>query len=126
MERGRARAVSHDRRNFTMNVFTNFWPRAKSLWQNRHEPEHLRVLADAYWNTLLLVTALIVIGAALYGGLKLYILMRPSENNIVLSRGGGAVLNRQDLQATLDGFAKRKEQYDFLKKNRPPIADPSR
>ena len=66
-----------------------------------------------------------VVGAALYGGLKLYILMRPTEGDTVLSRGGGVALNRQDLQATLDGFAKRKEQYNFLKKNHPPIADPS-
>ena len=109
-----------------MRVFVGLWSRVRVLWEYRHEPEYLRVLANTFWQVLLSVVTFIIVCAALYGGLKLYALLWPRESGIVLQRGGaGVVLNRGELQAALDGFAGKKEQYEVLKTHRPQIADPS-
>jgi len=111
-----------------MRLITNMWAHTRDLWGYRHEPERLRILADFYWRVLLVLAVSIVVGAALYGGMKLLTALGSGEGEITLSPsgGGGAVLNRADLQATLEGFATRQAQYEFLKKNAPKIADPSK
>jgi len=102
------------------------WGCIRDTWQYRHEPEKLRTLADVYWRTLLFAAASVLAGITLYAGLKFYTVFGEGGENPLLSSGGGILLNPADLQVTMEGFGKRQADYEFLKKNPPRIADPSR
>ncbi|MBI4133276.1 hypothetical protein HY478_01550 [Candidatus Uhrbacteria bacterium] len=102
------------------------WARARDTWQYRHEPEQLRILTDTYWRAILLVAFFVTLGVALYSGTKLYTFLLAEQDSVFPSRGGGASLNRSELQGVLEMFEARRERYEFLKKNPPKISDPSR
>ena len=109
-----------------ISLFT-IWTRARDAWSYRHEPEVLRSLADAYWRALLFVVMLLIIAIALYSGLRLFEILTSSEEKTALQRsGGGAALNRAELETMLNSFVEKEVRYEYLKKNRPQIADPSR
>jgi len=98
-------------------------------WRYRHEPEQLRVLANIYWRAILLVAAVIFVSIASYGGSKLLEVLNGGKDSsaLLLSGGGGPLLlNPKDLQETVDNLEARRTQYEFLAKNPPRIADPSR
>jgi len=64
--------------------------------------------------------------AVLYGGAAFLSALKLDAGGGALLTGGGTALNRAELKATLDGFGARKERYEFLRENRPQIADPSK
>lgn len=110
-----------------MKWVTNIWGHLRELWQYQHEPERLRRLADLYWHALLLLAAIVITGSILYGGIKLFAALESEEESSPLSsEGGGILLNPAHLEETLNGFAKRKADYELFKKSPPAIADPSR
>lgn len=109
-----------------MKLLLHIWGRMRDTWQYRHEPEKLRMLADAYWRALLFVAVLILAGLILYAGLKFYSMFVEPEANPLLSGGGVILLDKADLQETVEGFQNRQAKYEFLKRNPPKIADPSK
>ena len=97
------------------------------VWAFRHEPEHFRRLADMYWGLLLFLAFSVVISASVYGALKFLETTRGNGEDALAPSGGGLLLlNKRDLQATLDGFAARSAAYEAFKTNPPTIVDPSR
>ena len=111
-----------------MKWIIHLWAHVRDVWSYRHEPEHLRVLAGAYWHILLITVACGAASVALYGGLQ-FLSVRGMGEKVVGSLPSGVAstpLNQKELQATLEGFDARKERYEFLRTNRPEIADPSK
>lgn len=110
-----------------MIFLIHLWSSARMIWHYRHEPENLRKIADVYWGMLLVLAALTFIGLAAYSGIKFYEVFDENDEAPLLSSGGGGImLNRADLQSTLEVFDTRKSQYEYFKKNLPAISDPSR
>ncbi|MBI4079943.1 hypothetical protein HY414_01825 [Candidatus Kaiserbacteria bacterium] len=110
-----------------MSIFAHIWSSVRDLWQYRHEPERLRVIAEVYWRLLLLLSVLVLTGLIVYAGLKFYAVFSGGEENPLLGSGGGGIsLNAAELNETVTQFGARRAQFEFLKKNPPKIADPSR
>ncbi len=109
-----------------MSFLTHFSDALRDVWQYRDEPERFRVLTDVYWRTLLALATVVTLSAAVYGGSGLVSLLAPESESPLLSRSGGADLNRAELKSILDGFEARQDRYELLKKSLPNIADPSR
>ena len=96
------------------------------MWRYRQEPEQFRALAEVYWRGLLFLAGIIILGALAYGSFKLLAILSENKNTDALPPEGRPTLNRAELQAILDGFAGRKERYEFLKTNPPKVVDPSK
>lgn len=112
-----------------MRWTTTIFSRMRAIWQYRHEPENLRALAEAYWRALLAVSLLVFLLLVSYAGAKFYeIFMEEGTKAPLLSGGGETIplLNAKELEATIRQLEARKARYEFLKKNPPKIADPSK
>lgn len=111
-----------------MRTIAAWWRQVSEFWFYRHEPEYAMNLAFAYWSALLMIAFLFVLGVLIYGGTQLASLFLGSKSSeAALIHGSGAVLlNRKELDATLQAFEVRKERYEFLKSNPPKITDPSK
>lgn len=109
-----------------MNLFLHPWNRMRTIWVYRHEPENMRILADAYWSALLVFSALAFVGLVAYSGVKFYEIYEEGEEAPILSSVGGIMLNREELRSTIEVFDARKSRYESFKKNLPKIDDPSR
>ena len=128
MALGRAYALLHDRRHIIMKWTDFIWARIRNTYSYRHEPGCVRVLAESFWRAVLLTLTLVVIGAIAYGGYALLTVFADVSNieNALASRAPVPALNRTQLQATIDGFATRQANYDFLKTHPPKVVDPSK
>lgn len=110
-----------------MNYFSTIGNELRDLWSNRHEPEYLHTLVEWYWRALLTMLALVMFGAIYYGGSTLYAALGLAGDETTFSQGGGGImLNKEELQRTIDAFAARAEKYEAFKKTLPSIPDPSR
>ncbi|MBI2610600.1 hypothetical protein HYW60_01535 [Candidatus Kaiserbacteria bacterium] len=99
----------------------------RDTWQYRHEPEKLRVLADMYWRMLLILAALLFLLLAIFAGVKSYSIFEEEVETPLLSSGGGSIpFNTGELESALEQFEARRTHYEYLKKNPPEIADPSK
>lgn len=104
----------------------HIWKYLRDTWQYRHEPENLRLIADMYWRILLALAVLVLLSLIGYAGLKFYEVFGKTEENPLLTSGGGIFLNPKDLESVLEGFAKKKKDFEFFKRNTPILADPSK
>ena len=110
-----------------MRFFKRTWERLRHAYQNRHEPECVHVLADAYWRILLLTTALIVFVAVWYGFWQLMTITSGSAASSPVSTSAAPpILDREALESTVNGFSERRARYEFLIDNPPKVSDPSR
>ena len=105
------------------------WTRIRTAYSYRHEPEYLRLLAAYVWNTLLWMSAAIIVCAVLYGTSQLFSVFEDAAKRSAKASSAGTetpILDRTQLQATLNIFTERQTQYESLKANPPVAADPSR
>ena len=109
-----------------MKWINSTWTRVSDTWSYRSEPERLRILIEAYWRVLLGTAGVIVIYTVLYSSINLISVLGGGEGEPTLPPGGSATLDSVSLQAVLGGFTERETNYEFLKKNPPAIADPSK
>ena len=109
-----------------MKWINSTWTRVSDTWSYRSEPERLRVLIEAYWRVLLGTAGVIVVCTVLYSFINLISALSRGNGEPTLSPGGPATLDRASLHAGLGAFAERETNYEFLKKNPPTIADPSK
>ena len=110
-----------------MTWIFNILRKVRDLWGYRHEPEHLRRLAELYWRILLIVAGILVLLATLYGAGKFREVLRGEAENPLKSSGGALpILVQKDLQAILEGFSARATQHEMFKKSPPKVTDPSR
>src|SRR3990167_6497440 len=100
--------------------------RVRDTWAGRDEPEHMRALAEMYWLTILALSGLVVLFAALYGGIKFFAALEPGETGSAVASQNRTLLDRGALKAVVEGFARRDAEYESLKTVRPSIADPSK
>jgi hypothetical protein len=112
-----------------MKLNIGAWTRIRTAYAYRQEPEHLRELAAYFWRILLCTGAVIIACAAWYGAFRLSSVLEGAENRSAKAYSSGtgtSLLDRTQLQATLDNFTERGIEYERLKTNPPAIADPSR
>ncbi|OGG77751.1 hypothetical protein A3B35_01165 [Candidatus Kaiserbacteria bacterium RIFCSPLOWO2_01_FULL_54_24] len=110
-----------------MKWINSTWMHISDTWSYRSEPERLRILIEAYWRVLLGAAGVVMICAVLYSSANLISALGREEGEPTLSPSGGrTTFNRAGLQAALSGFAERETNYEFLKKNPPNFADPSK
>ena len=122
-----ADAIFDEREYSFMTWITTIGVHLRELWEFRHEPEHLRRLADLYWSTLLVLSAGTIVAGGLYGGAQFFAALGGGGQTAAPSSGDRDVLlNSAHLKETLEGFAARRADYELFKKSPPPIADPSR
>ncbi len=99
----------------------------RDSWNNRQEPEYLRVLIESYWRALLCMAGILIVYVIFYSTTNLFSALSRGKDVPALSPDGGMVVfNTKVLQTTLGGFVTRATNYEFLKKNPPKIFDPSR
>ena len=116
----------YDRRHIIMNPLNHSWEKLRHAYQNRHEPECVHVLANAYWHTLLFATGLVVIVFVWYGFWQLIAITGSSEAAQLEQTAARSPLDRAVLQGTVNGFSERGMRYEFLTDNPPVVADPFR
>lgn len=105
------------------------WTRIRTAYSYRHEPEYLRLLASYFWNMLLWMATIITACVVLYGSFQLTSVFEDTGNRSAKAPAVGTeapILDRAQLQATLNTFTERQARYESLKANPPAIADPSR
>ena len=97
-------------------------------YQNRHEPESLRILADYYWRLLLIVCTMLAVAAVAYGVWELYDVDRvlTSAPSTSVTSAEHLPFDRAQLQVVVDGFARRHALYQLYSSQAPSIADPSK
>lgn len=100
------------------------WNKARTAWEFRHEPEHMKVLALIYWRTLLALSALTMLGFVVWGAVLLF--NATQDLGSLPAQGGGraGTLNKEQLRETLEGFEARRARYEALKTAPIQIVDP--
>ena len=111
-----------------MKLLNNTLGKVRGTYANRHEPEHLQILVNAYWRILISATVLIVAAVLCFGLWQLVVIVGSSRDasQITPSAATGPVLDNVQLEAAVKGFTERAAQYQFLKNNPPQVDDPSR
>ncbi len=111
-----------------MKFSHSHWNKVRDAYANRTEPESFRILARVYWHALLYVTTCIVLIAVSYGLWQLVaVFSGPKESPVLVSsEASPPLINRTQLETTVQGFKDRQAKYEFLKSNPPQLSDPSR
>lgn len=97
----------------------------RRMYAYRREPENMRALSDVYWRTLVVVAALVVLCAILYGVTQLVGVMGYAQEGNAATPVSAAGINRTQLEATLSAFSARQENYDALASTSVSAVDPS-
>lgn len=94
-----------------------FFSRKKSTAEvvSRHEPEGVRVLADMYWKTLLVLAVVVTIGAIVFGVWGLLRVLDAIGSAVRIAPPPPPALNRAVLDATMRGFENRRTNFERLK-----------
>lgn len=110
-----------------MNPLTNWWGAIRDAYANRYQPEGVRVLAYFYWYTLLILTTLVILIAALYGYWQFKIIVSNSGVPEAIPEGATKPpITKEELKMILQGFEDRRGAYETLRQTPPKISDPSR
>jgi len=110
-----------------MRYISVTWQRIRDLYAGRYDPESLRVLAYSYWEFLLAVVCISIIGIAVFG---FYIFSGVIHNLNAPFRARSATpdatLNRAQLDETLNAFIAREAAFNAAKSAPPSATDPSK
>lgn len=109
-----------------MSKLNNIPLRFRDLYAARFEPEGVRVLADAYWRGLLVLTVVVVVWVLAYGVLELFSTLHILAKEQDTSALPPPVLSHSELSAVVQGFDVRAETYESLRSRPPSFSDPSR
>ena len=109
-----------------MKLGASFWKRIRRTLGERHDPAGLHTLADLYWRSLLAAAFAVLVLVFLYSTWGLWRILEDLDAAQGTSATPASVLNRTDLNATIQSFDGRKVQFDTLKAgSATPIRDPS-
>lgn len=101
--------------------------RVLNTYRERYDPEKIRVLAAAYWETVLALSFFGLIGVFFYGS---YIFFGVLQNLNAPYSGASitpdAALDRAKLDEILNVYLTRERNFDTARLNPTPIADPSK
>ena len=110
-----------------MKIFGSIFSRTKTPCQNKQEPEYVHTLAEQFWRTVLVCSALVVLFAFVFGVFNLMTVVQEvsisAKPTVATST---PTIDRKKLMQTLDGFKKREILFDTFKNQATPIEDPSR
>jgi hypothetical protein len=110
-----------------MKFSNDTWNELRSLYEGRHQPESLQLLAELYWRTLLSVSLVCVVGILIFGTWEFISVL----GELSSSQGGAnsappAVLNRPQLESVLNTYDARQATYQATQANPVSIGDPSK
>ena len=108
-----------------MNLRFNILDNVKSLYSYRDEPERMRVLADLYWQSILVFVGIVTVCSVSYGLLELSSVINPESQNSSASTQEPDILDKRALQAVLAGFTERTKGYQTLKETSLHLSDPA-
>lgn len=98
----------------------------KHAYEYRHEPEELRVLADIYWKSLLIFSAVVIVLLLGYGVWQLTSVISSLSSVSGSSSGSTSLpLDKKDLQSALGGLAGRRTAAQELEGAPVGAPDPS-
>ena len=106
----------------TIDIFA----RARMLYQNKHEPERLQVIARVYWHVSLTVVFVLLTGAVVFATFMLMSTLNELNDRGDMQRQTAPILTREQLMQVLTGFSERQARFDDLQKHPRSFADPSR
>lgn len=95
----------------------------KDAYSARHEPEAARLLARAYWASLVLICAVLVTGGVAYGVWEF--VRTPAEPESSVSVRPATTFTKGDIQALLKGFGDRSLRFEERMKAPVSVPDPS-
>ena len=95
----------------------------KDIWQDRREPESMRMLMHMYWGSLLSLSVIILlcIGALSY----LWGFSNDTAPTLTSSGSGAAeVVFQKQLHTFITDFSARQGSYDSVRATGPSVSDP--
>lgn len=99
-------------------------PRAiRDAFASLYEPESLRLLADLYWTTSLLVGSILMVSGAGYGAYVLLGRPDPVISNVIIGSGTGG-FSRTKLKDLIVAYEARRARFESIKRTPPTIASP--
>lgn len=110
-----------------MKSLTGWWDKLLDAYENRYQPEGVRVLAYFYWYTLLSIAVLVVSMTALYGYFQFSAITSGSREDIAVPEAATKPpITREEIKAVLRDFEERYSRYEMLKQTPLQVSDPSR
>jgi hypothetical protein len=89
------------------------------------EPEGVRALSNLYWRALIMTAVVVLLCVFAYSGWGLLRVLNDLGMTSGTSTSPAPVLSRAALDAVVQGFEERQQQFEALKKNRgAAIPDP--
>lgn len=108
-----------------MNASTAMWRTFREALREPHKPENMRLIAKAYWYTMLacgLIGAILAIG---YGSMQLGSVTSIIDAAEATGRSPQIKLDRAKLDTVVEGFAARTSRYHELKDQPLTVPSPS-
>jgi hypothetical protein len=110
-----------------MMNFSDIPARLHALYDDRHEPERVHLLADMYWRTLIALAALTVLFAVYWGVWDLFDVFDILSSAADTSPLPPPALNHKALDTLVQSFDARQAHYQAFSSQLPPaIPDPSK
>ncbi len=102
-----------------MRFFSTWWRDIRETLSARHDPGHIRVLADIYWRTLIAAAFAVLILVFLYSIWDLTGILHDLGATADTSALPAPALDRSELNATVNAFDDRKTKFEELKTSPP-------
>jgi hypothetical protein len=107
-----------------MSMEYNFIATLRTAYEYRHEPEHMRVLAETLWRVLLVLALFSAIGWIWFGLTELANVLDRSDAGSSAA-AGSLPLDKAQLEAVLQAFATRQERSQALLATPAEVSDPA-
>ncbi len=104
----------------------NLFERFKETYRGLNEPEYMDVFAGFYWHALVLTGALIVLFSLFYGAQTFMGVQETIASEANLPSASVKDLDKDQLQAALDGFKARSARFNATVSATPTIPDPAK
>ena len=99
-----------------------------SVFRNRHEPESMHALADAYWHSVIILSALLLVGVLAMDFLQYSMITggsAPSSPQTATKDEKNA-FDKDQLKAIVDNFAQRRINAGLYSSAGTQIPDPTK
>jgi hypothetical protein len=112
--------------NLIMSSLTNIYRQLRELYDARHEPEHIRPLAEIYWRILLLTSVLCIALILAYGVSEFVTVLGKLGSGGSAGSSTPVVLDRNQLTEALDAYRDRQARPGVVSGGGDILVDPSR
>ncbi len=109
-----------------MRFFNSMWGELRETFDNKNEPDHLRLIADLYWKALLILALGILVAVFSYSTWGAVRILGDLSKALDTSAPPPPALNKGELNVVVRAFEARKTEFEVLKRNSiVDIKDPS-